>query len=66
LIAKHPKASLAELATMMEWLLPGGRPNRAKAQRMANVLVKSRMVTKGFQGKLKLTKDGDRTVSDTP
>jgi hypothetical protein len=66
LIAKHPKASLAELATMMDWLLPGGRPNRAKAQRMANVLVKSRMVSKGFQGKLELTKDGRKTVSDTP
>jgi hypothetical protein len=65
LIAKHPKASLAELATMMDWLLPGGRPNKAKAQRMANLLMRSRMVTKGFQGKLKRTKDGEKTVSDT-
>jgi hypothetical protein len=66
LIAKHPKASLAELATMMGWLLPGSRPNRGKAQRMANALVKAKMITKGFQGKLKLTKDGEKTVSDTP
>ena len=30
LIAKHPKASLTELATMMGWLLPGSRPIRPR------------------------------------
>jgi DNA-binding IclR family transcriptional regulator len=65
LIAKHPKASLTELATMMGWLLPGSRPNKPKAQRMSNALVRAKMVTKGFQGKLRLTKDGERAIADT-
>jgi hypothetical protein len=33
---------------------------------MANVLMRARMVTKGFRGKLRLTKDGEKTLSDTP
>jgi hypothetical protein len=66
LIANHPKASLAELATMMGWLLPGSRPNKAKVQRMTNTLVKAKVLIKGFQGKVRLTKTGEGIVSDTP
>jgi AAA domain-containing protein len=64
LIAKYPKASLAELATMMDWLLSGSRPNKLKAQRMASALVKAKAAEKTVQGKLKLTKAGEMAVSD--
>jgi hypothetical protein len=56
---------LTELATMMGWLLPGSRPNKPKAQRMSNTLVRAKMVTKGFQDKLRLTKEGERAIADT-
>jgi hypothetical protein len=54
---------------MMQWLLPGNRANKIKAQRRANALVKAKAAEKTLQGKLKLTRAGEKAlenVSDTP
>ena len=63
LVAKHPKASLAELANMVGWKMKDGQPYKMKAKRLIIALEKAKLIKKGF-GKWDITKDGEKALSE--
>ena len=64
LIAKHPKASLTDLANMLGWKMKDGQPYKMRAKRGIAELQKAKLIKKVF-GKWELTKDGEKAATET-
>jgi hypothetical protein len=50
LIREHPNISLSHIASLMGWHTFGGKPNKSRAQRRVNALVKAKLVKKTRDG----------------
>jgi hypothetical protein len=63
LISKNPKSSLAQLATMMGWMLYSGEPNKMRAGRGTARLIKDKLISKTRAGYFEVTNDGSNVLS---
>jgi hypothetical protein len=50
LIQEHSSISLAQIASLMEWHTFAGKPNKSRAQRRVNALIKAKLVKKTRDG----------------
>jgi hypothetical protein len=62
LISQNPKVSLASIATAMDWKLYNGDPNKMRAKRCVNSLVKAKLVKASRDGRLQITPDGKKAL----
>lgn len=58
-----PEASIAEIAEKMMWML-GNKPNKPKAQRATNAMIKGKLVKRDAFKKWELTKDGEAVLAE--
>jgi hypothetical protein len=63
LIARHPKASLTELASMLGWKMKDGSPYKMGAKRVLAELAKDKLIRKRLR-RWELTKDGEKAVAE--
>jgi hypothetical protein len=62
MIAGGERRSLTDIAMLLNWTVKGGKPNKAKVQRVAERLKKSKLVTHERSGSLALTPKGVKEV----
>ena len=63
LVHKHPKASLSELATMMNWRTSAGQPYKTKAKRVLDVLEKDKQIKRRLH-RIEVTPDGLKALKE--
>jgi hypothetical protein len=63
LIAKNPKASLTELALMLNWKMKDGSPYKMRVKRLLADLTRDKLIRKRLR-KWELTKDGEKAASE--
>jgi hypothetical protein len=61
MIAADPDIQLAQIAAEMDWKLYSGKPNKMKAKRAAEALVKAKLI-KATRGSYRLTPEGEKAL----
>jgi repressor of nif and glnA expression len=62
IIGADPAASLATIATKMEWKLFNGEPNKMRVKRCLQALEGAKLIKKTRTGRHPLTEDGKKAL----